>query len=424
MKRFKAIGLLFLFVCTAITMSGMGRKRGASRTSQELGAPEGKKSRFWGSDLLNYLTGSEPANAAGVGLVNQGNTCYQNSVLQALVHTEPLYNLLTEKIASYQANQQQDELAVYDELVATLYQALIALKYNDGSVYNPVDFASAVMVKFFEGNSGQQDAQEFLVFLLDYLEKKQVLPSSIVAGRRMFEQSRGVTLLSSFTCCGQCQKSWISQGTESTHQLALGLPADETQVRPVMIQNMLKDFGSGEMLEGVECTQCPEVLNLETQKMECNKTTQVKKLALSISPHMNYLILQVKRFAYDPFTLTPTKDATPVIFNNDAGMLCIEETPFTFEASHSTTTVPQEQVKNIVRDAQSSVVFEHEFKVSAVVVHVGESIASGHYYTVTPTGIYNDSIVTLDGGTAFRQLLSTGVWNDAVGYMYFLERVE
>jgi uncharacterized UBP type Zn finger protein len=59
------------------------------------------------------------------------------------------------------------------------------------------------------------------------------------------------------------------------------------------------------------------------------------------------------------------------------------------------------------------------FRVESIVSHVGSSTASGHYIAYSRKGIFNDSEVYDDGGEAFRELLSQGVYNDAYGYIYF-----
>ena len=59
------------------------------------------------------------------------------------------------------------------------------------------------------------------------------------------------------------------------------------------------------------------------------------------------------------------------------------------------------------------------FRVESIVAHVGSSVASGHYIAYSRKGIFDDSAVNDDGGKAFRELLSQGVYNNAYGYIYF-----
>ena len=56
-------------------------------------------------------------------------------------------------------------------------------------------------------------------------------------------------------------------------------------------------------------------------------------------------------------------------------------------------------------------------------IHSGGTIAGGHYYTITPHGVYNDTSANLDGGAAIQTLLTTGVHGSGQGYLYFLRRV-
>lgn len=353
------------------------------------------------------LCGMEHGGA--IGLVNQGATRYLNAILQALVNTDVLCNLLMQALVIHQASQDQDGLIVKDEFIERFYQILIELKRNNGSIYDPVDFANEVIRKFFRGNQGPQDAQEFFALCLDYLEKKQILPASNHHDKAIFEQSRGIAVSSVLTCLDQCRKIWASQGTDATNQLCLALPPNEPQETPLSIDTLLSNFYAEERLEGVECSRCPGIMDYEKNKVQYKKTTQTRSLRLSIAHNMNYLILQINRFSCNPATLRPIKRKTPVIFNDKLGVLNIEEIPITLETSST-----EEAISNVM----------HEFKVTAIVVHKGDSVASGHYYTITPAGIYDDSKVTLDEGIMFRQLLSQGILDDgAVGYIYFFERV-
>lgn len=122
-------------------------------------------------------------------------------------------------------------------------------------------------------------------------------------------------------------------------------------------------------------------------------TPHTKANRFIISPTHAFLILQIKRFFYVKETGERGKFATPIIFPAD-GVITIE-------------------------DSGGAV---HHFRVVSAVVHWG-TLGGGHYWCVAADGIYNDTAVTLDGGVALRELLTTGQHEGATGYLYILERV-
>jgi hypothetical protein len=60
------------------------------------------------------------------------------------------------------------------------------------------------------------------------------------------------------------------------------------------------------------------------------------------------------------------------------------------------------------------------FRVEAIIGHVGPSTEQGHYITYGRQGVYDDENVTFDNGSAFQVLLQEGVHNNCYGYIYFL----
>ncbi|KAJ1973762.1 hypothetical protein H4R35_003942 [Dimargaris xerosporica] len=110
------------------------------------------------------------------GLINTGNTCFMNVVLQALLHCPPFYNLL-KYISTHVPHRFNSTTVLTDSLVAFAneFQPLTTVdpESSPSDSLKPDVYTTLRSLGRFEGKDGdQQDAHEFLLALLNGVEEE------------------------------------------------------------------------------------------------------------------------------------------------------------------------------------------------------------------------------------------------------------
>ncbi|XP_022893628.1 ubiquitin carboxyl-terminal hydrolase 3-like [Olea europaea var. sylvestris] len=357
-----------------------------------------------GSKLEKALGDQFPEGERYFGLENFGNTCYCNSVLQALYFCVPF----REQLLEYYANVKNPADAEENLLtcLADLFLLISSQKKKTG-VIAPKRFVQRLKKQNEVFRSFMhQDAHELLNYLLnelaDILEKEDRVaksdqetysPSEKVAnGRITSNGSRKeplVTLvhknfqgtLTNETRCLCCET--VTARDETFLDLSLDIEQNSS------ITSCLKNFSSTETLNAEDKFFCDKCCSLQ----EAQKRMKIKR-----PPHV--LVIHLKRFKY------------------------IEQLNRDKKLSYRVVFPLELKLSNTIEDADA------EYSLFAVVVHVGSGPNHGHYVSVVKSHnhwlFFDDENVEMIDESAIQTFFGSAQEyssNTDHGYILFYERL-
>ncbi|OQV07640.1 hypothetical protein CLAIMM_12044 [Cladophialophora immunda] len=283
------------------------------------------------SDVLNDMNSitEAPAKISFLkprGLVNTGNMCYMNSVLQVLVFCLPFYDFIA-KLADRAPHTFKSDTPLIDAIIMfvreypiicsanSVDQLRLRLKpddyenYGDSFIPEYVYAAIKDLPRFREMRRGhQQDAQEFLGFLLEELHEECAR-----AMRSTTASSSGRTTpvgsVSNASEHADAENGWMEVGHKQKPAVtrSSGMVAAESPVTNIFggkLRSELKlDIGSPQVnniIDALKGLTRPESMQGDFYTPRGVRATATKQVFIETLPPV--LILHLKRFHYDNTT--------------------------------------------------------------------------------------------------------------------------
>ncbi|QDZ21745.1 ubiquitin carboxyl-terminal hydrolase [Chloropicon primus] len=310
------------------------------------------------SKLEKSLGGQLPDGENYYGLENFGNTCYCNSVLQALYFCQPFREKILERAQVIGSNDGDNLL----DCLSNLFLQIHTQKKKTG-VIAPKRFVQRLKKdnELFRSYM-HQDAQEFFNYLLNEMcdilerEKREALPKTAVIPPEQLRTWIHDTFqgkLVNETRCLYCEN--VTSRDETFFDLSLDVEQNSS------ISACLKNFSSTETLGKDDKFLCDNCNGLQ----EAQKGMKVKSVP-------KILVLHLKRFKYIEHLGRYRKLSYRVVF------------PFELKLSNTAETTPDVDIP---------------YNLFAVVVHVGSGPNHGHYICVIKSNqnwlIFDDENVDL-----------------------------
>ncbi|CAI2185350.1 15485_t:CDS:10 [Funneliformis geosporum] len=333
------------------------------------------------------------------GLQNLGNTCFMNSVLQALFNSAEFRHRIL------QASTTKSK-------TSTIYQLQLCFAcmiFSNKSYFSP----SALLetLPSWLNNGRQQDCHEFLKQIEEESKKssnkKLRLESEEEEISPVHEDMKNIPIspfggkMENIIMCLECGKR--SKTKEGFHDLSLSLKVDTSD--NLSFSDLLSEFLSDEDLKGENQYYCEK----------CGGLRDAKKLTRIITPP-RYLILSLNRFEYDVKYARRIKIMTHVSIQESLSVPQVHEKDESHtESNHNKNGLVNGKINGMAngeKRIKTKGVDDDEkvYDLSAIVIHSGSSAEYGHYYTYAKDEDgqwynYNDNYVS---SSSLQKIISEG----------------
>ncbi|OJD20053.1 hypothetical protein AJ78_00069 [Emergomyces pasteurianus Ep9510] len=337
------------------------------------------------------------------GLVNTGNMCYMNSILQILVFCVPFYEFL-DKIGRRAVHSFKSDLPLIDAMImfvrefrvidaaTSIEQLRLRLKQTELEQYGESFIPEYVyqvirhLPRFRDMRRGhQQDAQEFLGFLLEELHDECTKAAKHAAASAESETLTPVETDSSSAASEPSVEGWLEVGhkqkpaiTRSSGHISaespitkifggklrseFRVPGNKNSVTLEPYQSLQLDIGSPQVnniIDALKGLTKPETMQGDFNSSRGPKVTATKQVFIESLPPV--LILHLKRFQYDNIT-----KGTQKIWKKVGYPLELELPKEVFPPHR----------RNIL-SAQGSGL--PKYRLTGVIYHHGKNASGGHY---------------------------------------------
>ncbi|KAJ3632027.1 hypothetical protein MTP99_013125 [Tenebrio molitor] len=325
--------------------------------------------------------GSEqfPSNEHYFGLVNFGNTCYSNSVLQALYFCKPF----RDRVLEYKAKNKRTKETLLTCL-ADLFHSIATQKKKVGSIAPKKFIARLRKEKEEFDNYMQQDAHEFLNFLINHIseiilaERQQNSTTNNIKSKGTGENGTAHT---------PPEPTWV-------HEIFQGILTSETRcLNCENVSSKDEDFFDLQ----VDIEQNTSITHCLSSYQEAQKRMRVKKLPMILALHL-------KRFKY------------------------MEQYNRHIKVSHRVVFPLELRLFNTSDDAVNP---DRLYDLVAVVIHCGSGPNRGHYISIVKShGFWllfdDDQVDKIDASTIedFYGLTSDTQKSSETGYILFYQSRE
>uniref|UniRef100_A0A3B4YGV7 Ubiquitin carboxyl-terminal hydrolase 46 n=1 Tax=Seriola lalandi dorsalis TaxID=1841481 RepID=A0A3B4YGV7_SERLL len=321
-----------------------------------------------------------PINEHYFGLVNFGNTCYCNSVLQALYFCRPF----RENVLAYKAQQKKKENLL--TCLADLFHSIATQKKKVG-VIPPKKFISRLRKEndLFD-NYMQQDAHEFLNYLLNTV-------ADILQEEKKQEKQNG---------------RLKNNGTAVTTETET-----ENKTEPTWVH----DIFQGTLTNETRCLNCETVSSKDEDFLD-----------LSVDVEQNTSITHCLRYTYVPLCRMRVKKLPMILALHLKRFKYMEQLHRYTKLSYRVVFPLELRLFNTSGDAVN---LDRMYDLVAVVVHCGSGPNRGHYITIVKSHgfwlLFDDDIVEKIDAQAIEEfygLTSDISKNSESGYILFYQSRE